>query len=267
MVHQTIFAAICLLGYLVSFSAFSQDLRPHIIGDDDRIRIDAHGSPWDAIGQVNIAGYRTRSMCTGTLIAPDLVLTAAHCVMDATKKVPHPLHRIHFLAGVRGSKHNGHSTAKCLRFLADYTYLPPPRSAGQSLPSEAFGQDVVVIELLHKLAVQPAELAVGIEPRIGLDLIHAAYAADRRYALSAHLGCRLRSIDDVTGLWLTTCDTHPASSGGPFLTQVDNKLKVAAVLSGGSRTTSIGVPISKWIELVERQSWARGKACERTSSR
>ena len=109
------------LGMLcLAAAASAAELRPGIIGEDDRVRVDERGPPWDAIGQVNVGGYRRAQRCTGTLIAADLVLTAAHCVMDEWKKAPFPLHDIHFLAGVRGSENSGHATAKCLHFPKGY---------------------------------------------------------------------------------------------------------------------------------------------------
>ena len=52
---------------------------------------------WDAVGRLNISG---RSMCTGALIAPDLVLTAAHCLYDVhTGRAVDP-RKIEFASGL-----------------------------------------------------------------------------------------------------------------------------------------------------------------------
>lgn len=89
---------VCTL--LMTLPASGQDRHPGVIGSDDRQIVSQEGAPWDAVGQVNIALYNRLTRCTGTLVKPDLVITAAHCVMDPWKKSALPLHAIHFVAGI-----------------------------------------------------------------------------------------------------------------------------------------------------------------------
>src|SRR5689334_8140305 len=54
----------------------------NVFGPDNRIALTTSEYPWRPIGKVFGMG------CTGTLVYKDLVLTAAHCVVDsATKKM------------------------------------------------------------------------------------------------------------------------------------------------------------------------------------
>lgn len=170
--------------------ASSQDWHPDIIGEDDQVRVEEQGPPWDAIGQVNISVYRMTGRCASTLAAPDLVPTAALCVIDPWRKAPFPLHHIHFLAGVRAAQHKGHSVAKCRRSPKGYKLIGPekilPRMAAQNVPLRAIRNDVVAIVPHKWLALDPVQLAEGVLRKTRLRLLHAAYPADRRFMLSAH---------------------------------------------------------------------------------
>jgi protease YdgD len=247
-----------LVGMAVFFAAapaICQDLHPGIIGNDDRARLDERGPPWDAVGRVNVAGFRTGFECTGTLIAPTLVVTAAHCVINPLAQKPYASKDIHFLAAVRGSENKGHATAQCLHFLPNYRYLPleksSPTPTGRRVPIESFTDDVVVIVLNGPLSVKPAPIDEHADPQPGLRLTHVAYPADHRFMPWVHFDCRLLRSDANTDLWLNDCDTHPGSSGGPIFTRTDGVYRVAAIMLGvWERTYNIALPASKWLTLT-----------------
>ena len=88
---------LCITCFLTVYQTSARDLRPGIVGTDDRRAIDQLSAPWAAIGQVNVTGYRRLRKCTGSLVASNLVITAAHCVIDPWRRRPFPLAQIHFL--------------------------------------------------------------------------------------------------------------------------------------------------------------------------
>ena len=216
----------------------SAETSPNVKSDSvDRRVIEELSPPWGSVGQVNGAGYRRRIECTGALIAANVVITAAHCVMDPLRREPIPVDEIHFLAGVRKSKWLGHSTAKCLHFLPGYEYR-----------DQSFSRDIVLITLNDNLNdITPSELDQAEAETSDISLVHAAYPADRRYVLTGQFGCHL--IEHDPNLWLTDCDAHPASSGGPVFIERKEGLKLAAIMVGAGPSGSIAVPIPSSLDV------------------
>lgn len=224
-----------LLSAIVAGARAEELYFPAVIGQDDRQEVDSHQAPWNAVGRIDHAGYRIRRHCTGTLVAPDKVLTAAHCLRDQAGRLLDP-ERLHFRVGFQRQQDQGHATAKCFRLLGGEASAPTPST------------DIAVIVLASPLDIAPVTLA-GDDPGPGARVDHAGYGRDRPYALSAHLGCRVQSSKE--GLVATDCDTNLGQSGGPLMVEAEGAPRLAGVVIGGiRRQSSIAVGVSRWRDIV-----------------
>ncbi|MFN3615204.1 MAG: trypsin-like serine peptidase, partial [Rubrimonas sp.] len=72
--------------------------------DNRRPLSDAEAHDWRGVGRLNIAGKR---FCTATLIAPDVAVTAAHCLFNPRTRNTVALSELRFVSGLRNGGNAG----------------------------------------------------------------------------------------------------------------------------------------------------------------
>ena len=198
----------------------------------------AEQARWNAVGRVNIAGYDSRRMCSGVLIAADRVLTAAHCVLKGRLR-PAPPEEIVFVAGWRGGVAAADSTGRRVTLHPDFT-------AGLARGEIAVAADLAVIDLAAPLTgIAPLPLAALPDAApAGLALAILGYRADRPHIVSRHRPCHVTARG--AGAVALDCPVAQGTSGAPVVLEGPDGPAVAAIVSAsGPRGTLAALP-SAW---------------------
>lgn len=206
-------------------------------GDDNR--------GWEAVGKLILGD---RGFCTGVLIAPDLVLTAAHCLFDKETGARLNPAKIKFLAGWRNGRAEAYRGARQAVAHPDYVY-----GGADTLNRVAY--DVAVVQLdqpILSTSVKP--FAVAGSPAKGDVVAVVSYAQDRADTPSLQQSCSV--LDKQPSVLVMTCDVDFGSSGAPVFRMINGVRKVVSVISAKADVESKPVALGSALEIPLAQLMA-----------
>lgn len=194
-------------------------------GKDERTFPSSKQYPWSAIGRVEGSeGY-----CTGTLVAPHWVLTAAHCLYLGPDQ--HELELpTEFGAGVSGTEVGARAAVVDYRLPAQFNIREYERG------SDVDGYDWALLLLARPLGDTTGWIPVARARRKELDsllederaILQAGYSYDAAHLLTAHVGCAVAEIHDDNTI-SHECDSLQGDSGSPLLIAPDGDYRIIAI--------------------------------------
>ena len=241
--------ALSIMALVVTSTAFAQDSRLRRLSNGDDAKA------WEAVGRLNIGGT---GFCTGTLIAPNMVLTAAHCLFDKKTGVRIDHRQIEFLAGWRDGRASAYRSVQQAVIHPTYTYSSRVNTGG-------VGNDLALLKLDHpirdgKILPFPTEA----KPQRGAKVAVVSYGTGRSEAPSLQELCSVLALQQ--GMLVTSCSVEFGSSGAPIFMVQDGTVQIVSVVSAKAEVdglavslgTSLGAPLAQLqAEMVARQNRLR----------
>jgi protease YdgD len=217
-----------------------------LVNPSNRLPMPPREWPWSAIGRVNV---RNQGFCTGTLVAPRIVITAAHCLLVARTNSWVKPDDVHFVAGlIPPAGYMGHSIAGSFLASPDFkcTLEDCPLSywAGaprREIPAHMIKTDWAIITLKDELSVRPIPIEAIHDADFSntgdAQIVLPGFGMDRPFLLAAHKGCSAKIDAPELGPGSLThgCETFLGGSGSPVLLMRNGRVSLIGIATAVPR--------------------------------
>ncbi|WP_353857577.1 trypsin-like peptidase domain-containing protein [Azospirillum formosense] len=229
-------------------------LLPGIGAKDRRVVVDATHAPWNSLVKVQ---SNLGARCTGVLVAPRRVVTAAHCLINRAQRFL-PASSLHVLFGYERGEYRQHRAVAALETGGPY-------DTERRLDGLVGDWAVLTLDGDAPEGMPPLPLA-RVPPEAGTPLMLGGYSQDRAHLVTADTACAARGINDTDRgpLLVHDCDGTRGVSGAALLVRTpggDGRadgagegwavagIAVAAV--SGPNPRNIAVPSAAFVAAVE----------------
>lgn len=185
--------------------------------------------PARAVGRLETQGG---FICTATLVAEDIVLTAAHCVMDDKGRHVKPL-----LFNAGSDHGDAVATANVTAVHVDPDYDPVHQFDGKTIDNPAFGRDWALLTLDSPIGRQTGIIDVfaatkpdlnGIVDDAKSDVIQIGYGGQGGFRPKLRHRCGPADVLDAR-YYTTQCGLVKGDSGSPLLLHQGDKYRIIGI--------------------------------------